>query len=139
MNGYLVFLSCFMDDFPVFLCDDYGDALRYAEDCNPHVLFDEMDEIFNVYPSTPYCIKIVTVVAGKPTAVEFVRDLDEEEESDEADEEDDWDGDYSEAWSDDRQLSRWLTDTVSTCFRSPGWGGQNKKVKVFGEGSIRWK
>lgn len=84
MNGYLVVISCSMDDLPVRLMESESFAREWAMKCNPEDQVAMVYDMRNCDPAGyPTCIRIVRFIDGAPVSDQIVRDLDVEDDSEE--------------------------------------------------------
>lgn len=78
MNGYLVVISCSMDDLPVRLMESESFAREWAAKCNADAEAASVCRQRNYLGSEPTCIRIQRFVDGAPVSDEIVRDLEDE-------------------------------------------------------------
>lgn len=74
MNGFLVLLSCTMDDFPIFLTDNEDEAIRVAKE-HDGIVPEPVQAMFDLDATELVCTKVVLFVQGKPIRVRIVKDF----------------------------------------------------------------
>jgi len=74
MNGYLVLLSCTMDDFPVLLTEDKELAISAAQNYYAAVP-ERIQDLFGIDATEIVCTKIVQFSLGEPSKVTVVKDF----------------------------------------------------------------
>lgn len=72
MNGWLVVLSCTMDDFPLRMFNTQREAKNFTKELDP----ETVDIPFELDPSSPFCIKLMKFVNGLPKKIILAREFD---------------------------------------------------------------
>lgn len=80
MNGYLVVISCSMDDVPVRLCESEPAAREFAANCDPYEVSSVVFEQRGYISGYPSCVRIQRFADGVSVSDEVVRDLDTEDD-----------------------------------------------------------
>lgn len=75
MDGYLVMLSCAMDDFPLLLTNNEHDAVRVALCSSGAVTKALLDVFDSTGAGTPICTKVLQFSNGLPISVRIVKDF----------------------------------------------------------------
>lgn len=72
MNGWLVLLSCTIDDFPLRMFDTQREAKKFAKELDP----ETVDIPFDLDPSSPVCTKLMKFVNGLPKKIIIAKKFD---------------------------------------------------------------